>query len=107
MYTLQINASAESAWDFVIEKRIEAPETFQAIQTYRAMVTLLTQQRTFVKEMNSGVCPLPPKPCTLWLPPLLCSGIGYGREGMPHVHNASCLYRHPAGLASSYRWHDW
>ena len=52
--SLQIQGSAESAWDFVVDKRIEAPETFQAIQTYRATVTLLTQQRAFVKEMNSG-----------------------------------------------------
>ena len=26
---VQIHASSDSAWDFVIEKRIEAPETFQ------------------------------------------------------------------------------
>ena len=38
----------------MIEKRIEVPETFQAIQTYRAIVTLLSSQKAFVKEMNSG-----------------------------------------------------
>lgn len=32
----------------------EVPETFQAIQTYRAAVVLLSQARTFVEEMTSG-----------------------------------------------------
>ena len=38
----------------MIEKRIEVPETFQAIQTYRATVTLLSHQKAFVKDMNAG-----------------------------------------------------
>ena len=38
----------------MIEKRIEVPETFQAIQTYRAIVTLLSNQKAFVKDMNAG-----------------------------------------------------
>lgn len=35
-------------------RRVEIPETFQAIQTHRATVQLLSQQRAFVHQMSSG-----------------------------------------------------
>ncbi|KAG1668999.1 hypothetical protein FOA52_000592 [Chlamydomonas sp. UWO 241] len=50
----EVSETADGAWQFIVERRIEVPETFQAIQTYRATVTLLSQAITFVKEMTDG-----------------------------------------------------
>lgn len=52
--TTQVNANAEAAWAFIVDRRIEAPEKFQAIQTYRATMGLLSDQAAFIKEMSQG-----------------------------------------------------
>ncbi len=49
-----MDENADSAWSFIVDRRIEEPERFQAIQTYRASVHLLSQQLAFVEEMNHG-----------------------------------------------------
>ena len=43
-------------WNFIIEREVEAPERFQAIQSYRATMAVLRQQRTFIHSLlNAGV----------------------------------------------------
>lgn len=43
-------------WKFIMDREVEAPERFRAIQTYRATVAVLKQQAAFVHSMyNSGV----------------------------------------------------
>ena len=43
-------------WKFILDREVEAPERFQAIQTYRATEAVLKQQMTFVKSMyDSGI----------------------------------------------------
>lgn len=43
-------------WKFIMDREVEAPERFRAIQTYRATMAVLKQQAAFVKSMyNSGV----------------------------------------------------
>ena len=43
-------------WNFIIEREVEAPERFQAIQSYRATMAVLRQQRTFIKSLlHAGV----------------------------------------------------
>ncbi|MEW5302841.1 MAG: hypothetical protein WDW36_005584 [Sanguina aurantia] len=50
----EVTSQAEAVWGFIIERRIEAPEKFQAIQTHRAAIALLSQQVKFVGEMGEG-----------------------------------------------------
>eukprot|EP00798_Chlamydomonas_sp_ICE-L_P011079 gene11079-18688_t len=50
----EVQESADGAWGHIVERRIEMPETFQAIQTYRASVSLLSQQKAFILEMSEG-----------------------------------------------------
>lgn len=43
-------------WSFIVEREVEAPERFQAIQSYRASMAVLRQQRLFIKQLfESGV----------------------------------------------------
>lgn len=43
-------------WSFIVEREVEAPERFQAIQSYRATMAVLRQQRLFVHQLfDSGV----------------------------------------------------
>ena len=43
-------------WRFIVDREIEAPERFQAIQSYRATMAVLRQQADFVGELfASGV----------------------------------------------------
>ncbi|KAL6751703.1 hypothetical protein V8C86DRAFT_3141915 [Haematococcus lacustris] len=50
----EVERNAEGAWAYIVDRRIEAPEKFQAIQTYRATVQVLSQQLAFVHEMSHG-----------------------------------------------------
>lgn len=47
----QVKAQAALAWLFIIDRRIEAPERFHAIQTHRVTLAVLTQQALFVEEL--------------------------------------------------------
>ena len=52
--SLQVKAQASLAWAFIVERRIEALEVFQAIQTHRVILALLTQQALFIEELAEG-----------------------------------------------------
>jgi hypothetical protein len=52
----EVEAQAAAAHDFVIAREVEAPDRFQAIQSYRAAVALLRRQALFVAELfEAGV----------------------------------------------------
>lgn len=43
-------------WRFLLNREIEAPERFRAIQTYRASMAILKRQSVFVEQLfESGV----------------------------------------------------
>lgn len=43
-------------WRFIMDREVEAPERFQAIQTYRATMAVLKQQLAFITTMyDSGI----------------------------------------------------
>ncbi|PSC69954.1 Sodium hydrogen exchanger 7 [Micractinium conductrix] len=55
---LQAEIAAESArvCRFIVDREIEAPERFQAIQSYRAAMAILRQQGAFIEQLySSGV----------------------------------------------------
>ena len=47
----EVEAEIESSHHFLIEREIEAPDRFQAIQSYRAAMAVLRQQMLFVGEL--------------------------------------------------------
>ena len=51
---MQVKNQAALAWVFIVDRRIEAPDVFDAIQTYRVKLALLTQQELFVSELAEG-----------------------------------------------------
>ncbi len=40
----QVKSESKKVWRFIIEREIEAPARFQAIQTHRAAMAILRQQ---------------------------------------------------------------
>ena len=60
-YTSRPNAlsnacCAMQVWRFILEREVEAPERFQAIQSYRATMAVLRQQAMFVEQLfDTGV----------------------------------------------------
>ena len=47
---------AMQVWRFILEREVEAPERFQAIQSYRATMAVLRQQAMFVEQLfDTGV----------------------------------------------------
>ena len=52
----EIEAEAEASKKFIVQREIEAPDRFQAIQSYRATMAVLRQQLLFVDELfETGV----------------------------------------------------
>ncbi|KAL4855761.1 Sodium/hydrogen exchanger 8 [Chlorella vulgaris] len=52
----EVEAEVDAAYKFIIDREIEAPDRFQAIQSYRAAMAVLRQQLTFVHELfESGM----------------------------------------------------
>ena len=48
--------AALQVWRFILEREVEAPERFQAIQSYRATMAVLRQQAIFVQQLfDTGV----------------------------------------------------
>lgn len=48
--------AAAQVWRFILEREVEAPERFQAIQSYRATMAVLRHQANFVKQLfDTGV----------------------------------------------------
>lgn len=41
---MQVRSESKKVWKFIIEREIEAPARFQAIQTHRAVMAILQQQ---------------------------------------------------------------
>lgn len=39
------------AWQFIIDREIEAPDRFTAIQSHRACMAVLRQQQAFVEQL--------------------------------------------------------
>ncbi|PRW32594.1 Sodium hydrogen exchanger 7 [Chlorella sorokiniana] len=53
---VEVDAEVDAAYRFIIDREIEAPDRFQAIQSYRAAMAVLRQQLTFVHELyESGM----------------------------------------------------
>lgn len=47
---------SSQVWRFILEREVEAPERFQAIQSYRATMAVLRQQALFVEQLfETGV----------------------------------------------------
>ena len=42
--SMQVKSESKKVWKFIIEREIEAPARFQAIQTHRAVMAILQQQ---------------------------------------------------------------
>ncbi|GMH41236.1 hypothetical protein BSKO_09146 [Bryopsis sp. KO-2023] len=53
LFTEEIKTEAKKVWRFIIDREIEAPERFQAIQTYRATMSALLQQLQYVEQLSS------------------------------------------------------
>ncbi len=52
----EIDRELGQVWRFILEREVEAPERFQAIQSYRATMAVLRQQTNFVHQLfDSGV----------------------------------------------------
>lgn len=47
----EVESENDAAYHFIIEREIEAPDRFQAIQSYRAAMAILRQQLLFVQEL--------------------------------------------------------
>ena len=52
----QVLEQSDRAYEYITSRRVEAPERFQSIQTYRTTIALLAQQLQFVHELEAGVC---------------------------------------------------
>ncbi|PSC75198.1 Sodium hydrogen exchanger 7 [Micractinium conductrix] len=50
----EVEAEAEAVQRFIAEREVEAPETFQAIQSYRAAMAVLRRQAAFAQELFLG-----------------------------------------------------
>eukprot|EP00892_Ulva_mutabilis_P007352 jgi/Ulvmu1/498/UM001_0506.1 len=52
----ELERQKAEVWDFILDRHLEAPDRFRAIQTYRAAMALMAQQRQFVLRLyNSGM----------------------------------------------------
>lgn len=52
----EVDSELGQVWRFILEREVEAPERFQAIQSYRATMAVLRKQADFVKQLfDSGV----------------------------------------------------
>ncbi|KAK9861042.1 hypothetical protein WJX84_008386, partial [Apatococcus fuscideae] len=52
----EVQEEVGKVWKFIVEREIEAPERFRAIQTYRATMAVLRQQVSFLDQLfDSGV----------------------------------------------------
>ncbi|EIE21844.1 hypothetical protein COCSUDRAFT_56295 [Coccomyxa subellipsoidea C-169] len=52
----EVKSESKKVWRFIIEREIEAPARFQAIQTHRAAMAILRQQGLFVEQLyHSGM----------------------------------------------------
>ena len=78
LYVLQV-------WRFILEREVEAPERFQAIQSYRATMAVLRQQALFVEQLfDTGVIDEMEKEELLQCVSLSSTEIA------PHHHMAPC-----------------
>ena len=51
---LQIKVQSQQVWKFIINREVEAPARFQAIQTYRAAMAILRQQQHFIDQLYTS-----------------------------------------------------
>ncbi|KAK9785975.1 hypothetical protein WJX73_007453 [Symbiochloris irregularis] len=52
----EVRQDLQQVWGFIVEREVEAPSRFQAIQSYRATMAVLRQQQQFIKQLfDSGV----------------------------------------------------
>lgn len=49
----EVSAESKRVWHFIIEREIEAPDRFQAIQSYRAAMAIMRQQARFIEQLYS------------------------------------------------------
>ncbi|CAD7700965.1 unnamed protein product [Ostreobium quekettii] len=52
IFDAEIKKEATEVWQFIIDREIEAPERFQAIQTFRTIVAVLRQQRVYIHQLH-------------------------------------------------------
>ncbi|DBA77107.1 hypothetical protein WJX77_005031 [Trebouxia sp. C0004] len=50
----EIKSESKKVWKFIIDREIEAPARFQAIQSYRAAMAIMRQQANFVEQLYSS-----------------------------------------------------
>ena len=54
----EIQEEASAAWQFLIDREVEAPDRYSAVQSYRAAMAVLRQQQDFVEHLfESGKGP--------------------------------------------------
>jgi hypothetical protein len=52
----EVDGELAQVWRFILEREVEAPERFQAIQSYRATMAVLRQQAVFIEQLfETGV----------------------------------------------------
>jgi len=51
---VQAKLQSQQVWKFIINREIEAPSRFKAIQTYRAAMAIFKQQQQFVGQLYSS-----------------------------------------------------
>ena len=54
----QVKAESSKVWKFIMEREIEAPARFQAIQTHRATMAIIRQQARLIWPPCAHLCPL-------------------------------------------------
>ena len=91
----EVEDDVSAVWQFLIDREIEAPERYSAIQSYRAAMAILRQQRHFVE-----VCVVVVWVCGVWG---VCVGWGVGACAAAAavvvvvvVGRGVCVYTHAA-----------
>ena len=54
LLSLQAKLQSQQVWKFIINREIEAPSRFKAIQTYRAAMAIFKQQQQFVGQLYTS-----------------------------------------------------
>ncbi len=50
----ELMEESTQVWSFIMEREIESPERFQAIQSYRAAMAVLRQQVHYIEQLRDS-----------------------------------------------------
>jgi len=50
----EIEEEMDKVWQFIIDREVEAPERFRMVQSYRAAMAILRQQKAFVEKLYAS-----------------------------------------------------